>query len=464
MKKALTLIHEIESDEYIFQIKSPSGYMLWPLVRNGIYEIIDDIEKFNKYKKKTSLKMFLKNLKNIFTIFNFPKETYPIVFHQHIVYLDKFDNDFVDPIFGIASRYSSNSISLYDSSFAKLPSSVPYKYYDMNFILRVLNFCSKFSNSKKHRLAAEKMINFIEHKYHLMTNSYLSQKQRESIYSVILEWSKKSILYGFFYSFLWKKLKPKIIFYTSGFYGIDSISVYIAKKLNIHTVEVQHGIIYSNHFAYNFSRFASKHKEFQKYYQNTIFLFGAWFKNKTNCASQKYISGHPYHSLCVEYYKNKNSTNKHILFLPTGGTFLEFYKLSLYTSEKYPNEKILLRPHPTNRLLADNVSSNNNNKNITISYSENLYDVILKSKYVIGDMSTALFAAYACKVPVFSFKNKIAENFLGNENPFPSFASLEELDHLLKKTYTYEHDFYADSWETRYDNFISAVIKKESIN
>ncbi len=56
MENILNIIQEIESDEKILQFKSPSGQMLWPLIRNSLMIFFDENTESDTEKKSVQHK------------------------------------------------------------------------------------------------------------------------------------------------------------------------------------------------------------------------------------------------------------------------------------------------------------------------------------------------------------------------------------------------------------------------
>lgn len=468
MENILNIIQEIESDEKILQFKSPSGQMLWPLIRNSLMIFFDENTESDTEKKSVQHKLY-----NIFYIIkqigkSIPSKTdkYSIVFTRHDFDSRKLNKKLIDPTYSIlASHYCNDSLVLYEGRCDKHPDDAPYKHFDILPCIKLINFISKLSFSRRHKDIAQRMAEYIKQKYFESSGNILSETNFNKIKNKIIFYSRISRIYYLFYSFLWKRIKPQIIFYTVGFYGIDSMSVRAAKDLGITTVEIQHGLIYSNHYAYNFSDTMCKNKKFAYNYQDWIFIFGKWFENRIKTPAKIYISGWPYHSLNVEHYikeENSNETNKYILFLPTGESFIEFYNMAKNFVKKDQKHNILIRPHRLDYAIADKIRLKDKASGIIISYEESLYEVLLKTKCVVGDMSTANFTAAAFNIPVFSLKNELSDKYLSDENPFTQFTTLDELIKLINNPPKQINEFYAKNWKEKYDKFLRDMIFKEN--
>jgi len=108
-----------------------------------------------------------------------------------------------------------------------------------------------------------------------------SKKVRLPILDKINEEEKLEIEYGKIilsflirkklYKILFKIYKPKIV-YVNCYYGKQEI-IYAANELNIKTVEVQHGLIGREHYAYNISKKLDK-----KFFPHTLLCYGEYDK------------------------------------------------------------------------------------------------------------------------------------------------------------------------------------------
>lgn len=470
MEKNLLIIQKIEADNKIFSFSSPSGQMLWPLIRNSLFQILNKRGQHTQASSISRTQKLFRKLKHLLHSFLDIRFSIPdskcqvdIVFFQHNYDLRAYKNKLIDPCFFMASLFAKNSIVFYEGGVSSAPEGCPYKTYDLQPCFRFLNFISKLIPSYRHAKTSKNMAQYISDTVKDITGNKFSRNDLLSLQKMIINFSRLTFPYRTFFHFLWRRVQPKIIFYTVGYYGTDSMGIRAAKALGIKTVEIQHGLIYSNHFAYNFHTNACRNIEFIHNYQEVIFIFGKWFKDKMNTPSPTYILGWPYHSLQSKRLKKKKPEDQYILFLPTGLSFTSFYEMAHKFIKRHPKKTILLRPHPIDYDIADKIKERNTDKQILIHYDGDLYSALEGATFVIGDMSTALFTAYECYIPVYSFSNELTKDFLGEDNPFPQFSTLDELDTLISQPYEKKYEFYAENWQENLYKYLYDTLGKKRI-
>lgn len=216
---------------------------------------------------------------------------------------------------------------------------------------------------------------------------------------------------------IFKKQKPKAIFlpYETGPYALAFIL--IAKKFNVKTFGIQHGIIYQNSPMYSFEEFYSENKTFGFPLPDNLLLFGNYVKtllqNNGYPKEKLKIIGNP-EFFEIEKLKislsEKNiqkqfklkKDQKIILF--TLGKLQPYYsengiqdydvQIFKYLVEKFSNDEnyfIILKPHPSenNMEIYENLLANYSPNNFIIS-KRNLQELIYISSIVISVGSTTM--------------------------------------------------------------------------
>lgn len=203
------------------------------------------------------------------------------------------------------------------------------------------------------------------------------------------------------------KVKPKIIF-ENDHYGIKSIAVnVVANRLNIPTVEIQHGTINNYHIGYNYQNLGKN--ETVSFLPKYIFMFGEYWKR--NCKlpiseKNKIVTGFPHFEEKRKMTSHIKKNAKQILVISqalvgealsnlifdlakklTNG-FTIVYKLHPAEYHNWQGRYIQLLKLPTITIVDP-------------SSSKTLYEYFAESTYQIGVFSTALYEGLAYNLKTF---------------------------------------------------------------
>jgi len=222
------------------------------------------------------------------------------------------------------------------------------------------------------------------------------------------------------YESLFKKLNPRIVLLGQS-YGWETI-IEICKKLNIPTVELQHGIIDKYNFGYSFPGIKRKKRTFPDYF----FAFGDFWKNCVEFPIRKehiFSVGYPYLEEEKARYCNIKKRNR-ILFISGGGIGKEVSKFAVELS-KYKNldYDIIYKLHPGeyHRWKREYPWLDKANKENSIKVVENdnppFYKLMAESKIQIGVNSTAIYEGL---------------NF-GLDTYLLDLPGIEYMDHLIER-------------------------------
>ena len=218
-----------------------------------------------------------------------------------------------------------------------------------------------------------------------------------------------------YYNYMLKKVRPKIILVVCA-YGFDQmIMCEVAHKMCIPVVELQHGIINSEHIAYNFKR-----RRYVSSFPDYIFTFGQYEKEQTRFPiSKSHIIPIGYPELENNYniYKKKKSNKKNILFISQ--TMPEIAKFANIVAQKIDSNKyqIVFQLHPSEyscwRLTVGQYLKHPNIKVIG-SYKHMIYESLAQADWVVGNYSTVLSEAqmFDVKVAVLKLDMYRAARFL----------------------------------------------------
>lgn len=405
VKEICEKIWEIEKDLDLFDQKI-NGVYFWKLIRVRIFNTITS-QKSNFGQAHTSLKQtFIERLKIL------PRMMY-------YTYTN-----------GVYSRKSSKDILVFDNNRYFIQNGEKRSIYTFNLEQKFKEENKSFeivykSHLNKHLFKADKDRSYIEHAYinyvinrifknfnfnrseiKLIRN--LNEKLRQkfnisiNLDNIINEKVNFFILEKKFYITLLQKRQVKTVFLVCS-YGFEAL-ISACKEKGVLTTEVQHGTIDKYHLGYSYPN-----NKNIPYFPDKMQLFGRyWFDNTFLPLERDNISfsGYPYFEAQLKNYSNFQKKDKTITFISQGTIGAELSKAAFCFARDNLNYKVYYKLHPgeydrwknvypvlKNAILLENfqlISDNN----------FNLYELIMKSEFVSGVYSTAIFESLAigCKV------------------------------------------------------------------
>lgn len=276
-----------------------------------------------------------------------------------------------------------------------------------------------------------------------------------------------------FYSSVLEKIKPKMIFMLC-YYSPQNFGLIIAaRKLNIPTVDMQHGGQGEFHFAYSFSSKLASHELLPNY-------FWVWDKHSSkNLLSwlekdRVILGGNPSHSIDNDSFVKKILKPNDILILYTlqKGIYPYVPFFLVDAIKKSPQSyKWWFRFHPR---MGDNekreVYTQIKHMNIfdRINFEDankfSLSEILLSTKVHISSFSGSIIEAALCNVPLnITFSEIGAASFadlIKNGNlQFKLFKSNDSLNNLIKKTnLNYKDDCINDN--LKFKNTLNYLLSK----
>lgn len=203
-------------------------------------------------------------------------------------------------------------------------------------------------------------------------------------------------IYFRFYESLLRKVNPRLIIEVCHYDFHNMIITEVAKKLGITTVELQHGVVNNEHFAYNYP-IGEKIPQFPDYF----FVFSDYWKESLACpiSMDKVIPvGYPYFDKCISKYKSTStnaSKDKVLVFLSQRGLGLEQLAVNVGTRMKNKGWRIIYKLHPReyNNWKAKYPTLVDPNIDVVDTHERTLYEVFSIGNAVIGAFSTSIFEA-----------------------------------------------------------------------
>jgi len=234
--------------------------------------------------------------------------------------------------------------------------------------------------------------------------------------------------------------------------------VKIANERKIETLEIQHGVF---DVAFQYGERILNDSRFTRTKTNHVLTFGPYFSDYVRSSSRPLNFG--------SYYLEEKSKKK--VERPDSRKTILFVSQHRYTDAIIPvleealkrskeNLKLIIRLHPlehedTNRYLRLSTEFNGR-----FSTTEDIYDLILESDFVVGLFSTVLFeCVYFGKVP-FIFRNQLSEEFIPSDLG-KWFHSPEELAMLITEgdpSESAKSDLYwAKDYQSNFSNYLQQL-------
>jgi hypothetical protein len=207
-----------------------------------------------------------------------------------------------------------------------------------------------------------------------------------------------------------ERLRPSLLILVNS-YGNNTTFVNASKRLKIPTVELQHGIINSNHMGYHFPNGSVDGIDaFPDYF----FSFGEYWRTAASfpIPKDKVMSvGFPFGESQRKIWLDQNKNKKQVLFLSQRVIGDGLSKIALDTAKKLPDYMVVYKLHPKQYYswreempcLARNSLPN---VRVLGGNAIPLYQLFAESSWQVGVFSTALFEGLwfglrttICKLP-----------------------------------------------------------------
>lgn len=443
--------------DYRYQYKN---IMIWPYVRDLLirkvvlanYGLLPNVEGRGKEKKYRD---YVK-----YNTFNLPKKD--ILFFSPSSALIESDSQIFDRLidgFARVSERDSAKIIQYnqDFNFEKLEKmEIPYSLD--TFINKIIAY--EGSRNKVSNVEMQNINNFMEY-----IKKELPFDVEEGIYEAV---KKQAIVVAKFFPAYYKYYKklidivqPKLVIFHCGVYGLLSVKVFNDYK--IVTAEYQHGSI-DHQWPYMYGKQVAENIDYREHMPNYLLTWGDYWIRNINVPTEVYKIGNPEVQKNIDRLKKMkpNIDSRFNILFVTGNDYqwcVEFVSFLLGNlSEDY---KIIIKLHP---LLPDHICHYKkflDTGRVEVINNGSIYDCLAVCKYVIGDMSTAMYEAAAMGKEVFIVDNNELTMACMNGD----FGTLihngqefiEKMNEERKKSFNSE-DFFASNWKENYLKFLQDVL------
>lgn len=272
------------------------------------------------------------------------------------------------------------------------------KYLDMKWIRKIFNRKNDSTNRE-----IRKFFNQIIQVFEKENGIALSQKVKKGMHDYILQ-----KYYEMYYRTIWAKIvfslvRPKVFIVTSPYTPDVQAMIVEAKRRNIKTIELQHGID-PTHIAYNYL-YQGKVDIFCDY----MFVYGKYDKEvpRYPIARDHVIAvGYPDLEIKAEYYKKRKRNGRKTLLFISGdrtATILPDYAVELRKREELKEYRMIYKLHPDEYSAWKSVYPQLPNSGLEIidDNKHDIYYFLGQADYVIGTSSSSLYQATAFDTEIF---------------------------------------------------------------
>ncbi len=221
-------------------------------------------------------------------------------------------------------------------------------------------------------------------------------------------------------------------------------------------VELQHGMLYANHFAYNFpaSILTDRTHSARHYLPDLLLTFGEQWASQVRVPYRLVPIGFPYLSEMAQRLTAVLTDPLQILIVSE-----QMEKIASLTAElacALPDHRLIFKLHPVETSVINPYPMLLNHSNVRIVGNANIHELIAQSAIVIGETTTVLFEALAFPGKrIFVLQNDFMPDELG-----PKFSTVKELLTLIadasqdKQVSTSTAKYFEPNWQQRISDFL----------
>lgn len=263
-----------------------------------------------------------------------------------------------------------------------------------------------------------------EEKKILLTLQHALEKEFVTTFKVIpfakLWFCKQFIDYNI-YKFIFKRLKPKMVFHSD--IGTNKGWIQAAHEQGVQVIDCQHSLMSEANILYQYPSL----KNWIPTFSDKIFTFGPYWHDKYNLPVPRKAIGYPYMEIKKEELKEKQRITKKensLIVINSNRLFSgkKLAEVAVDLARKRPDLKIYFKLRSDEyKIWREVYTELANLKNITIidNHEVHLYEYFLKCNYQLGVNSTALVEGMVFGVQTFVLKAdwyEEMEGFLESKN------------------------------------------------
>ena len=441
---------------------------LWPLIRTTIFSKYKISDKGytephyipNKYNV-LSPKLWKHHLKTIYLL-NIRRDCFDVLFFNTAMlrYFNKENNFYENRLYGKYFESFSKPLNFESSYRGFFPNSL--LNVENTYIFNTLSIITKLhdligSRNNKYNLKAKNDIFTFLKTINSIFKKFISNNEIETI--LLNSFTKFPNAKSLYFNKILSRIKNKIAFvHCASYLGGGAILTKILHLAGYKVIEVQHGFVSKQHYAYNypFSCIEDSHHQCREYLPDYLLMFGDYWAKNIRTPSKKIVVGYPYlNEISNKLIKYIKPETKNILIVSQGTVTECMVNIAKKLSREFSDYRIIFKLHPGEIPFKERYSLLKSYSNIEIIGNYNIYELIAKSSIIIGYNSTTLFEAL--KFPdkrIFILENNDVPNEIGYK-----FTNVDELIEAIKdnsKGYSKAKPeyFWASNWEERFRKFM----------
>ena len=230
------------------------------------------------------------------------------------------------------------------------------------------------------------------------------------------------------------------------------------KEYGVKTVEVQHGYVGPEHYAYNYPS-GNADWAMKDYLPDYYLTFGKYWGEQIQTPSTIVTVGNPTLNRSADDLQKEVSPQSNSILVVSQGTVTpKMVKIAKYLSQALPKHTIIFKLHPGEVPFTHRYEDLKKYHNVQIRTYDNIYELIASSEIIVGYNSTTLFESIAFGGKrIFVLNNDMIPDSLGYK-----FSSCEELrDAILDGESGYPSAqpsyFWESDWETNIASFLKSL-------
>ncbi|MCC7532425.1 MAG: hypothetical protein IT246_00640 [Bacteroidia bacterium] len=259
---------------------------------------------------------------------------------------------------------------------------------------------------------------------------------------------------------LFIKTKPRFIAIEDGNYGggLSSLIIFLATKMNIKTIEIQHGVF---DIAFDYGQKLMNKTEFRMQKTDLLLTFGKYWNNWVNYPGKTYSVGN---FILDEAIRKVECKTKYILFTSQGNHTLALLEIALEVSEEYNNTyKVIYKLHPKEyKELKNYQIKYKSYKNIEFIGNTDTYTLLSNASFVVGSFSTLLFEALYYKKTPLVYDDIFSSEYIPDEVGI-KFKNTKELLALINNNCQQSELNYKYYWEYDCITKLNEIAIKENL-
>lgn len=471
-ERQIAKVRELEETAELLQFSVPeTGALLWPLVRYAVFNQClyqlgrqafglefarsPQPSKFSKYGSFfTTLPRFMRG---------WPARAKIIIHHDNShtnlkVWKGKPYCQYIEPF---AESLSADTV-LFDNSSG--PQSLSQdRAYPVLGIRHAIEIAAKYTRVKIKQSGMETVtafISFIRGRIQKLLNIELPESFYQEMKQQVFDYAFRYAVaeYNVYKKYL-GKLRPQFLLINQALYGRYGHLMLLGKELGIATMDIQHGMIFTNHTNYTWGEQISANTLFTAQYPDYFLTYGTFWHAQMRLPGTRPVPiGNPWFSMQTAGLTCQPGSQPMIVLFALGAYYDEYIPfISKLKIALPPDSRIAVRPHPLVDAQAYKIFRE---PGIEVDTNKNIYESLNAASVVIGDVSTVLYEAAAIGKRVFSF---IVEETKNAPMPFESFSHPDELVEKLfspdvgRLPQAQRNMFFAPDWEKNYKSFINSM-------